>query len=264
MFIYFSTCHVLTERPDLTNIRNGSTVMAMPGENVTLSISVGGNPIPSITPSLTTWYRLGNATPIVSSGRIILGADGLSVAFMPARTSDSGTYIVQINHPTGEFTIQISLNVRLVIVLELVQVGNQNVTVDAAGQVSFECIATGLPLPTIVWLKDGNLFPILSQRVVLSATNGSTNVTSILSISELVSTDEGKYTCKAVQEGTFDALPFYLSINKPDPCASNPCDNGGTCVTDFTSYVCKCPKDFTGLTCSIRKTAVVLLLLLWW
>ncbi|XP_055914618.1 cubilin homolog isoform X2 [Eupeodes corollae] len=35
-----------------------------------------------------------------------------------------------------------------------------------------------------------------------------------------------------------------------DSCASNPCDNGGTCVHLFDDFLCKCNKGFEGKTCS--------------
>ncbi|XP_060581989.1 fibropellin-1-like [Ruditapes philippinarum] len=34
-----------------------------------------------------------------------------------------------------------------------------------------------------------------------------------------------------------------------DDCATNPCNNGGTCVDGINDYTCTCPPDTTGLTC---------------
>ena len=39
---------------------------------------------------------------------------------------------------------------------------------------------------------------------------------------------------------------FHLDI---DDCASNPCQNNGTCVDGVTSYTCKCLAGFTGAEC---------------
>ena len=38
-----------------------------------------------------------------------------------------------------------------------------------------------------------------------------------------------------------------------DPCASNPCDNGGTCNLNDTSYACLCPAAWTGINCEQKR-----------
>ena len=41
-----------------------------------------------------------------------------------------------------------------------------------------------------------------------------------------------------------------------DPCASNPCKNGGLCAKNNggTDFVCMCPMEFKGKTCSNSST----------
>ena len=34
-----------------------------------------------------------------------------------------------------------------------------------------------------------------------------------------------------------------------DDCASNPCENGGTCNDDVDSYTCECVPGFNGPNC---------------
>lgn len=42
---------------------------------------------------------------------------------------------------------------------------------------------------------------------------------------------------------------------KPPPCASAPCENGGTCINDGTAYVCLCAPGFSGSTCQTQDDA---------
>ena len=38
-----------------------------------------------------------------------------------------------------------------------------------------------------------------------------------------------------------------------DHCASTPCLNGGTCVSDKDGFQCTCTRWYTGITCGIGK-----------
>jgi hypothetical protein len=42
---------------------------------------------------------------------------------------------------------------------------------------------------------------------------------------------------------------FTVCYTAPNPCASNPCDNGGTCTAAGSSYTCACTGGFTGTNC---------------
>ena len=248
-----NTYFLFTEKPNLLSTRNESLTTAMPGENASLIVVVDGSPNPSITSDMVVWYKLGTNTPITPSSRVKFAPDGLSISFSPALTSDSGDYIVVINHPTGQFLILVSLEIRLRIALELIQVGELNVTAAYGDDKSFTCTATGLPLPTITWTKNGALISMLSRRITTSINNGSTNVSSSLSISGLVPSDEGYYNCKAVQDNTFLVTSFHLTVTLSNPCDGNPCLNLGVCEPDSLTYVCRCPAGFTGPTCATSK-----------
>lgn len=43
--------------------------------------------------------------------------------------------------------------------------------------------------------------------------------------------------------------PPGKSCQQADPCASNPCANGGQCLPFESSYICGCPPGFHGPTC---------------
>lgn len=38
-------------------------------------------------------------------------------------------------------------------------------------------------------------------------------------------------------------------ISAVDECASNPCQNGGSCINGLGKYMCQCLDEFTGYNC---------------
>ncbi|KFO81208.1 Sushi, nidogen and EGF-like domain-containing protein 1, partial [Cuculus canorus] len=45
----------------------------------------------------------------------------------------------------------------------------------------------------------------------------------------------------------------HCEIGKPDPCASGPCQNGGTCFHYIGKYKCDCPLGYAGRHCEIGR-----------
>nr|XP_004663430.1 coagulation factor VII [Jaculus jaculus] len=48
---------------------------------------------------------------------------------------------------------------------------------------------------------------------------------------------------------------FWISYTDVDECASNPCQNGGSCEDQHQSYICFCLPDFEGRNCETNKNA---------
>ncbi|XP_057163092.1 coagulation factor VII isoform X2 [Ursus arctos] len=46
---------------------------------------------------------------------------------------------------------------------------------------------------------------------------------------------------------------FWISYTDGDQCASNPCQNGGSCEDQLQSYICFCLDDFQGRNCETNK-----------
>lgn len=51
------------------------------------------------------------------------------------------------------------------------------------------------------------------------------------------------------QRDPLPTLPTGKTCQQADPCASNPCANGGQCLPFESSYICGCPAGFHGPTC---------------
>lgn len=148
--------------------------------------------------------------------------------------------------------------------------GGTAFTQDSGSQAQFSCSADGIPTPNILWLKDGQLLQTgLSERFNLQESVGQTGQeregitesrTTTLTIVNVTPRDNGRYKCQAVnQYGNSATLSqsYNLTVNPPAPqdfCApSNPCQNGGTCNSGMSSYICSCTSRFSGVNCENGK-----------
>lgn len=43
---------------------------------------------------------------------------------------------------------------------------------------------------------------------------------------------------------------MLFDSSEPDPCQSNPCQNGATCVHQVNTYICICPVNYEGRNCN--------------
>ena len=85
---------------------------------------------------------------------------------------------------------------------------------------SFNCTANGIPMPTIVWRKDGQLIIPSSRRSTSSKNypgfrSNITGTTSTLTITDLTGSDNGTYSCRAVNEANIGVVldtPYQLTV----------------------------------------------------
>lgn len=70
-------------------------------------------------------------------------------------------------------------------------------------EVTLECSVTGVPPPEISWIKDGNLIPHLSLKLLHK---------SSLFLDNLKLQDSGTYTCIASNEVGFDTKDVELQV----------------------------------------------------
>lgn len=71
----------------------------------------------------------------------------------------------------------------------------------------------------------------------------------VTSIFRILGSDDDAGLRRKVQslETTVHTLQQLLTTNE---CQSNPCQNGGTCVDSYNSFLCQCPPNWQGVTCS--------------
>ena len=89
---------------------------------------------------------------------------------------------------------------------------------------SFNCTADGVPVPTIVWRKNGQLL-VSGDRMTIVYTNisvgfriqnisGVMQITNVLTITDLTGSDSGNYSCRVDNGGRPAILtkPFQLTV----------------------------------------------------
>lgn len=74
-----------------------------------------------------------------------------------------------------------------------------------------------------------------------------------LSKSNEIQQKRGQVLTYRTPVGSNKAILAYFKIchltSELDECSSGPCQNNGTCFTDFDNYRCTCPMGFTGRNC---------------
>ncbi|KAM6983806.1 neuregulin 2a isoform 1-T1 [Tautogolabrus adspersus] len=134
------------------------------------------------------------------------------------------------------------------------------IIVDEGSKLIVKCEATGNPLPTYTWFKDGNE---LKKSRKVKIRNSQKN--SRVQISRAKLEDSGNYTCVVenplgrdnstgtvnVQSLTTTLSPGSGHARRCNDTEKAYCVNGGHCyfIHGINQLSCKCPNDFTGDRC---------------
>lgn len=261
-------------------------IKALLNDTVVLKFSV----FPSVIQSTIHWMfqPLGNDTSSTEDSPH-LSSDHLSLTIFNVALNDRGLYKVTVTNKAGRSEATITLDVygNIAIIHDMtkflinIAVKAKIISTGATlfrkkGQtISFKCTAFGVPSPTIVWRRNGQLL-INSLRFTIKESHSSyifeiKQTTSTLTIAKLVKSDDGNYSCRADNEakvGDILAEPFTLIITEckftvslayskysilafsVNYCASSPCQNKGKCSNLNNGYNCECPETFTGINCN--------------
>ena len=84
-------------------------------------------------------------------------------------------------------------------------------TANITDTILLTCSASGIPLPDISWFKDGS--PLDPSANITESTDGADMITSVLTLSDLVLTDAGVYSCNASHpDSSGDTEEFNFTI----------------------------------------------------
>ncbi|XP_042145799.1 roundabout homolog 1 isoform X2 [Ixodes scapularis] len=164
-------------------VRVPEDVTTLADETVEFQCKVNGDPKPTVT-----WRRQDGKMPV---GRANIQEDK-SLRIQNVAPMDEGTYICESQNFVGSVSASASLTVHSRPSFRLTP---EDQKVGLNGVAKFDCLATGNPLPSVFWTREGKqvlMFPGKSHGR-FSVTNEGTLV-----ISSVRKEDRGYYTCSAL------------------------------------------------------------------
>ncbi|XP_068599564.1 hemicentin-1 [Brachionichthys hirsutus] len=169
------------------------------GFSTELECKATGSPLPAIT-----WYKDGR--PLTSAAGVALLKRGQVLEIDRAQLSDAGMYRCVAVNLAGVAEIFHSLQVYVPPVI-ISRGGTVTVVVNEAARL--ECEATGVPQPSLTWLKDGS--PVASVSHGIQVLSGG----RMLSLKSTMVSDTGRYTCVAVNAGGEQQRQYDLRVYVP-------------------------------------------------
>uniref|UniRef100_A0A3B4CUJ4 Roundabout, axon guidance receptor, homolog 1 (Drosophila) n=1 Tax=Pygocentrus nattereri TaxID=42514 RepID=A0A3B4CUJ4_PYGNA len=180
------------------------------GRTVTFQCEATGNPQPAIF-----WQREGSQNLLFSyqppqpSSRFSVSQTG-DLTIMDVQRSDGGLYSCQALNIAGSVITKALLEVTDVVSDRpppVIRQGPENQTVAVDGTVVLNCIATGTPMPTLLWRKDGMLVSTHDSRI-------SQLDSGALQIRYTKLGDTGVYTCVATSPSGEATWKAYLAVEE--------------------------------------------------
>ncbi|KAM8746417.1 hemicentin-1 isoform 1-T1 [Acanthopagrus schlegelii] len=182
--------------PHSGEIINQTILSGFPTE---LECKATGSPLPAIT-----WYKDGR--PLTSAAGVTMLKRGQVLEIERAQLSDAGIYRCVAVNLAGVAEISQSLQV---FVPPVISSRGGTVAVVVNEPARLECEATGVPLPSLTWLKDGS--PVASVSHGIQVLSGG----RVLSLNSALVSDTGRYTCVAVNAGGEQQREYDLRVYVP-------------------------------------------------
>uniref|UniRef100_A0AAR2JI70 Roundabout, axon guidance receptor, homolog 1 (Drosophila) n=1 Tax=Pygocentrus nattereri TaxID=42514 RepID=A0AAR2JI70_PYGNA len=204
-----ATLTVHGEMPPAFVVRPRNQVVGV-GRTVTFQCEATGNPQPAIF-----WQREGSQNLLFSyqppqpSSRFSVSQTG-DLTIMDVQRSDGGLYSCQALNIAGSVITKALLEVTDVVSDRpppVIRQGPENQTVAVDGTVVLNCIATGTPMPTLLWRKDGMLVSTHDSRI-------SQLDSGALQIRYTKLGDTGVYTCVATSPSGEATWKAYLAVEE--------------------------------------------------
>uniref|UniRef100_A0A8C6DLM4 Hemicentin-1 n=1 Tax=Moschus moschiferus TaxID=68415 RepID=A0A8C6DLM4_MOSMO len=189
-------------RPTISNSGSHPTeIIVTRGKSVSLECEVEGIPQPTVT-----WMKDGR--PLTKGRGMEIVDEGRVVQLRNVHVSDTGRYVCVAMNIAGMTDRKYDLSVHTPPSI----IGNhrtpENISVVEKSSVSLNCEASGIPLPSITWLKDGWPVNLSSSLRILSGGR-------ILRLIQTRTEDAGQYTCVVRNAAGEERKIFRLSVLVP-------------------------------------------------
>jgi hypothetical protein len=174
------------------------------GQTATFSVMAAGYPAPT--------YQWKKGTTVLTDTGTISGSSSATLTITGAQTSDEGSYTVTVTNTTTQLNTVTSTAATLTVDYAPSITNPGSLTKVVGDTAAFSVVATGKPVPTLQWKKNG--------VAIASATNATYTITSVQS------TDAGNYTVVASNGISPDATSAVatLTVGTPATITSQPTD----------------------------------------
>ncbi|XP_069798458.1 hemicentin-1 [Narcine bancroftii] len=160
----------------------------------------------AIPPPFISWFK--NGRPVIESSNIRTLANGQTLEITNAEISDTGQYVCKASNIAGQVDKNFHLNVHIPPTIE--GQAEEKVNEVISNPVTFACDVTGIPPPTLTWLKNGRTIEDADSLEMHILSGGSK-----LQIARSQLEDSGSYTCVAANVEGVARKTYILTIQVP-------------------------------------------------